>query len=164
MVSPGKIAKLYLQGYCNVKSLVISAIKYESFIICYYLQIQAAQEEYIIAHWNAGLGVSENLLVNGRGRFFLEEFANNPRYNKTGILKENKFERDHLGRELRKLPLATFFVTPGKRYRFRVMNPGYTLCPIIMWIEGHNLTIIASDTGSVTPVEAKSLILESGER
>ena len=110
------------------------------------------------------MGVSENLLVNGRGRFFLEEFANNPRYNKTGILKENKFEKDGLGRELRKLPLASFFVTPGKRYRFRVMNPGYTLCPIIMWIEGHNLTIIASDTGSVIPVEAKSIIVESGER
>ena len=106
------------------------------------------------------MGVSENLLVNGRGRFFLQEFNNNPKYNKSGILKENKFEQG----KLRNLPLASFFVTPGKRYRFRVMNPGYTLCPIIMWIEAHNITIIATDSGSVTPVVAKSVILESGER
>ena len=106
------------------------------------------------------MGVSENLVVNGRGRFFLEEFNNNPKYNRTGILKDNKFEQANL----RNLPLASFFVTPEKRYRFRVMNPGYTLCPIIMWIEGHDLTIIATDSGSVIPVVAKSVILESGER
>ena len=90
----------------------------------------------------------------------MEEFNNNPKYNRTGILKDNKFEQANL----RNLPLASFFVTPEKRYRFRVMNPGYTLCPIIMWIESHNLTIIATDSGSVTPVVAKSVILESGER
>ena len=70
--------------------------------------------------WNTGILLTDNLLINGRGRLFLDEFRMNPRYNKSGRLKTNMFEEEHK----RSLPMATFFVTKGKKYRFRVAYSG----------------------------------------
>ena len=99
-------------------------------------------------------------MINGKGRFFNTEFMANPKYNKSGILKENEFDT----KQLRKLPLASFFVTKGKKYRFRVMNIGFTLCPVLVNIELHSMLLIASDTSAISPQEVNSFVLHSGER
>ena len=126
--------------------------------------MQYAREEFVLQHWNAISEGGESLIINGKGRFFEEGFSNNPKYNNTGRrrppLKENMFETQNLT----KLPLASFFVTRGHRYRFRVMQPGFTLCPVLVTIEGHKMFIISSDTGPVKPQVAKSFVIHSGER
>ena len=80
------------------------------------------------------------MLINGFGRT-----GNNPKLNKT-------------------TPFATFNVESGFKYRFRVVSPGFTLCPIQVSVEDHTLTLIASDTGDIEPIEVKSFILHEGER
>ena len=115
-------------------------------------------------HWNGQHEGGESLIINGKGRFFEESFQSNKKYNKTkkgeNVLSENVFEK----KKLTRLPLATFFVTPGSRYRFRAMQPGFTLCPILVSIDDHEMTIIASDTGSLRPQKAKSFVIYAGER
>ena len=101
------------------------------------------------------------MIINGKGRFFEESFQSNDKYNKTdNKLTENVFEK----KKLTRLPMATFFVTPGNRYRFRAMQPGFTLCPVLVSIDDHEMTIIASDTGSLRPQKAKSFVIYAGER
>ena len=63
-----------------------------------------------------------------------------------------------------KTPFATFNVKSGFRYRFRIISPGFTLCPIEVSVENHNLTLIASDTHSIVPMEVTSFIVHEGER
>ena len=63
-----------------------------------------------------------------------------------------------------KTPFSTFHVRSGFRYRFRVTSPGFTLCPIEVSVENHTLTLIASDTSNLEPVEVNSFILHEGER
>ena len=111
-------------------------------------------------HWNGQHEGGESLIINGKGRFFEESFQSNPKYNKSNKLTENVFEKNKLTR----LPMATFFVTPGNRYRFRAMQPGFLLCPILVSIDDHEMTIIASDTGSLRPEKAKSFVIYAGER
>jgi hypothetical protein len=67
-------------------------------------------------------------------------------------------------KNLIKLPIATFFVTKPYKYRFRVVSPGFTLCPVLLSIDDHEMLMIASDTGSLIPQRAKSFIIHSGER
>ena len=104
----------------------------------------------------------ESLIVNGKGRFFQESFDSNQKYNasKLGTISENMFEKLNLT----KLPLATFYVTFGSKYRFRVASPGFTLCPVLVSIDDHELLIIASDTGPVQSQKVKSFIIYGGER
>ena len=113
-------------------------------------------------HWNSVPEGGESLIVNGKGRFFQESFQSNQKYNasRDSFVSENMFEKQNLT----KLPLATFYVTHGFKYRFRVANPGFTLCPVLVSIDDHELLIIASDTGSVQPEKAKSFIIYGGER
>ena len=112
-------------------------------------------------HWNGQHEGGESLIINGKGRFFEESFQSNDKYNKTdNKLTENVFEKNKLTR----LPMATFFVTPGNRYRFRAMQPGFTLCPVLVSIDDHEMTIIASDTGPLRPQKAKSFVIYAGER
>ena len=111
-------------------------------------------------HWNGQHEGGETLIINGKGRFFEESFQSNAKYNKSEKLTENVFEK----KKLTRLPMATFFVTPGNRYRFRAMQPGFTLCPVLVSIDDHEMTIIASDTGSLRPQKAKSFVIYAGER
>ena len=55
-------------------------------------------------------------------------------------------------------PYATFHVRSGFRYRFRIVSPGFTLCPIEVSVENHTLTLIASDTHALSPIEVDSII------
>ena len=103
---------------------------------------------------------TENLLINGRGRFSDDEFNKNPKYNKTGLMNDNVFRDEHKD----KLPISTFFVTQGKKYRFRVIYYGFAFCPVLVSIQEHDMFIIASDSSPVKPKLVKSFIIHSGER
>ena len=63
-----------------------------------------------------------------------------------------------------KTPLSTFHVNSGYRYRFRITSPGFTLCPIEVSVENHTMTLIASDTHDLKPIEVNSFIVHEGER
>ena len=94
-----------------------------------------------------GKNKADNILINGRGRINSDQSDANQDINATN-----------------ELPLANFLVTKGFRYRFRILSPGFTLCPILMSIENHSMTVIASDTSPVEPIEDESLIIHPGER
>lgn len=78
-------------------------------------------------------------LINGRGRY-------------RDPVKGNNFA-----------PLTVFNVTRGKRYRFRVIGPG-SLYPFRVSVDGHMLTVIASDGYDLEPVVAESFVINPGER
>ncbi|XP_043271372.1 laccase-like [Venturia canescens] len=61
-------------------------------------------------------------------------------------------------------PLARFNVTAGHRYRFRMINSCGFTCAVQMTIEGHNLTVIATDGIPIKPVLASSITSSSAER
>lgn len=90
----------------------------------------------ILKYRDTGKNKADNMLINGMGR------------------SENGT----------KTPYASFHVKSGYRYRFRIVSPGFTLCPIQVSVENHTLTLIASDTESIEPVEVNSFILHEGER
>ena len=114
----------------------------------------------MLGTWNSGIFVTENLLINGKGRLSIGEFMNNNKYNLSGLLKSNVFEENHW----HKLPVSTFFVTKGKRYRFRVAYYSFDVCPIVVSIEEHDMLIIASDSSPIKPKRVKSFVIHSGER
>ncbi len=114
----------------------------------------------MLGTWNSGIFVTENLLINGKGRLSVGEFMNNNKYNLSGLLKTNAFEENHWN----KLPVSTFFVTRVMKYRFRVAYYSFDVCPIVVSIEEHDMLIIASDSSPIKPKRVKSFIIHSGER
>nr|XP_029736390.1 L-ascorbate oxidase-like [Aedes albopictus]XP_029736391.1 L-ascorbate oxidase-like [Aedes albopictus] len=63
------------------------------------------------------------------------------------------------------IPLKVFYVEPKKRYRFRLINAEFLNCPVELSVEGHNLTVISSDSFDVNPVEdLASFVSYAGER
>ena len=116
-------------------------------------------------HWDGGKGASSNILINGRGRFFEDSLLANPLYLKfhqttNDYINFNPFEKTLLNF----LPMETFYVTSGKRYRFRIMNPGFTVCPIRLTIDHHSITVIQTDSYGVEPKKVRSLVIFPGER
>nr|CAD7396798.1 unnamed protein product [Timema poppensis] len=83
----------------------------------------------------------DTLLINGRGQF------QDPN---TGFVTNT--------------PLEVFTMTPGRRYRFRMINSLATVCPAQLTIQGHSLIVIATDGESVHPVVVNTIISFSGER
>lgn len=83
----------------------------------------------------------ESLLINGKGQF---------RDPNTGFMTNT--------------PLEIFTITPGRRYRFRMINAFASVCPAQVTIEGHALTVIATDGEPVHPVQVNTIISFSGER
>ncbi|KAJ9592214.1 hypothetical protein L9F63_001215, partial [Diploptera punctata] len=63
-----------------------------------------------------------------------------------------------------KSPYAEFRVIPGKRYRFRVIGATCDNCYTTFSVEGHRLTLIATDGNAVKPVEVDNVEISSGER
>ncbi|KAF7993616.1 hypothetical protein HCN44_010211 [Aphidius gifuensis] len=55
-------------------------------------------------------------------------------------------------------------VTPGKRYRFRMINAGSFSCPFQLTIQNHSLTVIAADGENVKPTIVNSITTLSAER
>lgn len=62
------------------------------------------------------------------------------------------------------VPLETFVVEKGNRYRFRFINAAVEFCMFSLSIDGHNLTLIASDGQPMEPIEVESFVSGSGER
>jgi L-ascorbate oxidase len=62
------------------------------------------------------------------------------------------------------IPLQTYTVKKGFRYRFRLINSGVDWCLMTLSVEGHTLTVIASDGSPIEPVEVTSIVSLSGER
>jgi FtsP/CotA-like multicopper oxidase with cupredoxin domain len=82
----------------------------------------------------------ESMLINGKGQF---------RDPNTGFMTNT--------------PLEVFTMTPGKRYRFRMINAFSSVCPAQLTIEGHTLTVISTDGEPVQPVNVNTIISFSGE-
>jgi FtsP/CotA-like multicopper oxidase with cupredoxin domain len=62
------------------------------------------------------------------------------------------------------VPLTTYNVVSGKRYRFRLINAASNICSFIVKFEGHTFSVIASDGSSLRPTVVESLHITSGER
>lgn len=60
-------------------------------------------------------------------------------------------------------PLEVFTITSGRRYRFRMINSYGSVCPAQITIEGHTLTVIATDGEAVQPVQVNTIISFSGK-
>lgn len=96
-------------------------------------------QSYYAPYLNAGYFSTEHsILINGKG--FITEA---PQLN---------------------VPLETYVVRKGSRYRFRLINAGIQYCLMSISIDNHNLTIIASDSQPIEPIEVESLVSQSGER
>lgn len=52
----------------------------------------------------------------------------------------------------------------GRRYRFRVIFNSAVYCPVQISIDNHKLSMIASETGTFTPLLVDSFIINGGER
>lgn len=61
------------------------------------------------------------------------------------------------------LPLETFTVAAGNRYRFRVISAAMTYS-LRLSIDHHDLHVVASDGSDVQPVIVDSIVINSGER
>jgi FtsP/CotA-like multicopper oxidase with cupredoxin domain len=61
-------------------------------------------------------------------------------------------------------PLTLYNVQPNKRYRFRIINAAFNVCPFQIQIERHNFTIIESDGEQMEPVTVDTLYFLPGER
>nr|CAD7428056.1 unnamed protein product [Timema monikensis] len=79
-------------------------------------------------------GIPDNLLFNGKGQY------TSPDGNTT------------------RTPLARFKVTYGKKYRWRLINSSSFVCQIQLFIEDHNMTIIATDGEPCEPRVVDSII------
>ena len=60
------------------------------------------------------------------------------------------------------VPLETFTVKKGSRYRFRLINAAIQYCMMQIAVEGHNLTVIASDGKPIEPIVVESIISANG--
>lgn len=83
----------------------------------------------------------QNILINGKGRFL------------------NKTTNETLNS-----PLSVFHVDEGKKYNFRLIGASSNICPLQVQIEGHNFTVIATDSVDVKPFRADKLYITAGER
>ncbi|XP_058451938.1 uncharacterized protein LOC131430754 [Malaya genurostris] len=63
------------------------------------------------------------------------------------------------------IPLKVFYVEQKKRYRFRLINAEFLNCPVELSIEGHNMTVISSDSFDIHPIDdLASFVSYAGER
>lgn len=60
-------------------------------------------------------------------------------------------------------PLEIFTITSGRRYRFRMINSYGSVCPAQVTVEGHTLTVIATDGEAVQPIQVNTIISFSGK-
>jgi FtsP/CotA-like multicopper oxidase with cupredoxin domain len=83
-------------------------------------------------------GTFHNILINGKG----------------GLTEQPNLD----------VPLETYTVQKGFRYRFRLINSGIQNCPMSISVDGHRLTVIESDGSPIEPIVVDSLASFSGER
>ncbi|XP_037773206.1 laccase-2-like [Penaeus monodon] len=100
------------------------------------------EDKFVLRHHGGGDDFPESMLINGLGPH--QNIAATP----TSAA----------------MPYQRFKVSPGARYRFRIINTGILNCPITVHIDEHHLTIIATDGNPVVPTNASSVVVYSGER
>lgn len=61
-------------------------------------------------------------------------------------------------------PLTVFHVQVGNKYRFRVINSAFNVCPFQLQIENQTFSVIATELSYIEPVVADTLHFLSGER
>ncbi|KAH8293300.1 hypothetical protein KR018_012343, partial [Drosophila ironensis] len=76
--------------------------------------------------------------------------------------REKRGNLDGIPLEL--VPHQVYHVRRGFRYRFRIINAEYLNCPIVVSVDGHNLTAINSDGFDIEAMEVGSIVTYSGER
>ncbi|XP_022087951.1 laccase-like isoform X2 [Acanthaster planci] len=101
-------------------------------------------DKFAAHHHDNGSNKPESVLVNGKGR---RAAFTDPATNETVFTEREVFR-----------------VQQGLRYRFRTISNAITNCALKVSVDGHNLTIIASDGSPVEPVEADFYIIYGGER
>ncbi|XP_036324933.1 laccase-2-like [Rhagoletis pomonella] len=84
----------------------------------------------------------DSVLINGRGIYYTKDGVRAPTV----------------------VPPMRYYVIPGKRYRFRLINSISHSCPFQFQIERHNISIIASDSYDLKPRYIDTLISNAGER
>ncbi|XP_043270972.1 laccase-1-like [Venturia canescens] len=100
-------------------------------------------EKFLAHHHSVGGNKAPNLLVNGLGRYERAWDATNA---------------------TKVMPVATFSVEQGSRYRFRLINAEFLNCPIEVSIDNHTLYVVSTDGYDIEPIEAESLVSYAGER
>lgn len=78
------------------------------------------------------------------------------------ILKREK--RSDISDESMMVPYQVFNVVKGNNYRFRLINAEFLNCPMELSIDGHNITVIASDGSDFQPITVSTFISYAGER
>ncbi|XP_034939119.1 laccase-2-like isoform X2 [Chelonus insularis] len=102
----------------------------------------------LVSQWHHSIVTETGVLAN--------------RNKKPALLLINGKGRQPNGPEV---PLSTFTVSAGKRYRFRLAHAGgANACPITFTIEDHLLNLIALDGNPVNPERVGSITLSRGER
>lgn len=92
--------------------------------------------------YNADFNRPRNILINGKGRNHLNSWPDNDSRHRYELLN----------------------VTPGMRYRMRVISNGVFNCPLEFSIENHKMLMIASDGNDLQPVYADKFFMTSAER
>ncbi|XP_076766747.1 uncharacterized protein LOC143433334 [Xylocopa sonorina] len=105
---------------------------------------QLGIDKFLSHHHAGGDNKPPNLLVNGLGRFAINQ---NRRTASTVVM-----------------PIATFTVKQNARHRFRLINAEFLNCPIELSIDNHTIRVISTDGRDIEPVEAESLVSYAGER
>lgn len=102
--------------------------------------------------------LSESMLINGRGRFFNVSEVRN-----FWICDESRFQESD--NKLSFAPWTIFHVRRGFRYRFRIVNSAFNVCPFQLQVESHNFSIIATELSDIKPIlDVDTLHFLSGER
>lgn len=127
----------------------------------------------------------ENILINGKGKYFeripkMNEDKNfyNPfvetnnsntssKYREDNNIvfvptKRQKRSNDYEESEL--IPFEVFYVNENNKYRFRLINAEFLNCPMEFSVDSHNLTIFSSDGNDIKPIEVSSFVSYAGER
>ncbi|XP_071494140.1 uncharacterized protein [Diadema antillarum] len=101
-------------------------------------------DKFAAHHFDNGSNKPESVLINGKGRraAFFDDETNTTLFT---------------AREI-------FHVRQGHRYRFRVISNAITNAALKISVDGHNLTLIASDGGDIHPVPVDAFVIYGGER
>ncbi|KAK6625519.1 hypothetical protein RUM43_005818 [Polyplax serrata] len=109
----------------------------------------------------------DTLLINGKGQFRVRlKYNGIPRFFMSCqmVLENQNQAVDPNTGYMTNTPLETFTITPGRRYRFRMINSMASVCPVQLTFQGHPLILIATDGEPVHPVVVNTIISFSGER
>nr|BCO16709.1 laccase [Chiromantes haematocheir] len=96
----------------------------------------------------------------GRHHYTDDDYVRTILVNGKGRNSAAKFE----GVEEVPLPLEVLQVTEGLKHRLRFIGGSGMNCPMVVSVDSHNLTIIATDGDPIIPFTADSFVIYSGER